>query len=179
MCVSKPDMLKKGVIGLVLSILMIILDQVTKAAAIAHLKGQDAIVLWKGVFELRYLENHGAAFGVLQGRHGLLIVFTVVVLFLITYLYLWRIPGERRFIWLNLAAVLFFAGAIGNFIDRIRYNYVVDFFYFCLIDFPIFNVADIYVTAAALLMIILGIFYYKEEDYDRIFSSKKKDHNKA
>ena len=50
---------------------------------------------------------------------------------------------------------------------------VIDFFYFSLIDFPIFNVADIYVTVAAFAMILLGMFYYKDEDYDLIFPSKK------
>ncbi|MDY2590860.1 MAG: signal peptidase II, partial [Agathobacter sp.] len=67
------------------------------------------------------------------------------------------------------------AGAIGNLIDRIVNNYVVDFFYFKLIDFPIFNVADIYVTIAAFLFIVLGFFYYKEEDFEIIFSKSKKD----
>ena len=61
------------------------------------------------------------------------------------------------------------AGAFGNMIDRAFRGYVVDFFYFKLIDFPVFNVADIYVTVAAFAMIILGLFYYKEEDYNKIF----------
>ncbi len=165
---------KKGLLGAIIAILLIVLDYVTKQAAVARLKGQEAIVLWKGVFELRYLENRGAAFGMFQGRHLFLIIFTIVILVLIAYLYFKRIPAERRFFWLNLACVLFFAGAIGNFIDRICYNYVVDFFYFCLIDFPIFNVADIYVTVAAFVVILTGIFYYKEDDYERIFPSSKK-----
>lgn len=165
---------KKGAVGAIIAVLLILLDYVTKQAAIAKLKGQEAIVLWKGVFELRYLENRGAAFGMFQGRYLFLIIFTIIILFLIAYLYFKRIPAERRFFWLNFACMLFFAGAIGNFIDRIRYNYVVDFFYFCLIDFPIFNVADIYVTVAAFVVILTGIFYYKEDDYERIFPSSKK-----
>ena len=80
---------------------------------------------------------------------------------------------EKRFFFMNAICVLFFAGAIGNFIDRVMHNYVVDFFYFSLIDFPIFNVADIYVTVAAFAMIFLGLFYYKEEDFNQIFPSKK------
>ena len=61
------------------------------------------------------------------------------------------------------------AGAFGNCIDRIRLNYVVDFFYFKLIDFPIFNMADIYVTVSAVALILLVFIYYKEEDLERIF----------
>ena len=65
------------------------------------------------------------------------------------------------------------AGAFGNLIDRVFRGYVVDFFYFSLINFPIFNVADIYVTVAAFMFIILGLFYYKEEDFSLIFPDKK------
>jgi signal peptidase II len=169
------QILKKGIIGVVIAAVLIIFDQFTKQSAVAHLKGQEAIVLWKGVFELRYLENRGIAFGMFQGKYVMQIVFTIIILIALIYLYLCRIPANRRFLWLNLAALLFVSGAIGNFIDRIRNNYVVDFFYFCLIDFPIFNVADIYVTTAAFLVLILGIFYYKEEDYDKIFPPKKKE----
>ena len=75
---------------------------------------------------------------------------------------------------INLILIFFVAGAIGNLIDRIVNNYVVDFFYFKLINFPIFNVADIYVTVAAFAFIILGIFYYKEEDFEMIFKKKDK-----
>ena len=57
------------------------------------------------------------------------------------------------------------AGAIGNLIDRISLKYVVDFIYFELIDFPIFNIADCYLTVSSFLLIILAIFYYKENDF--------------
>ena len=73
---------------------------------------------------------------------------------------------------LKIAGILIYAGAIGNFIDRIRQSYVVDFFYFELIDFPVFNVADIYVTLSAIALIIVVLFYYKEEDFSLIFTGK-------
>ena len=66
--------------------------------------------------------------------------------------------SQKRFRLLNVVVILFVAGALGNLIDRIVNNYVVDFFYFSLINFPIFNVADIYVTVAAFMFIILGLF---------------------
>jgi signal peptidase II len=62
------------------------------------------------------------------------------------------------------------AGSIGNMIDRIKLGYVVDFFDFELINFPVFNVADIYVTVSMILLIILICFVYKEEDFDVLFS---------
>ena len=74
---------------------------------------------------------------------------------------------------LKIAAVLIYAGAIGNFIDRIRQSYVVDFFYFKVINFPIFNVADIYVTCSAIFLAVLLIFCYKEEDLYQLLKSLK------
>lgn len=167
-------LLNKGLIGLICSIILIVIDQVAKAAAVTHLKGQEAFVLWDGVFELRYLENHGAAFGMLQNQRTFFIIGTIVLLIILAYLYLKRIPDERRYQWLNVIIVLYVAGAIGNFIDRLLNEYVVDFFYFVLIDFPIFNIADIYVVVSTVLLLVLGFFYYKEEDFERIFPSKKK-----
>lgn len=64
------------------------------------------------------------------------------------------------------------AGALGNFIDRTLQGYVIDFFYFKWINFPIFNVADIYVTTAVILLLVLVLFYYKEEELD--FIGRKK-----
>lgn len=168
-------LLKKGLIGLICSVILIVIDQLAKAGAVSHLKGQEAIVLWDGVFELCYLENHGAAFGLLQNQRTFFIIGTVILVILLVYLYLKRIPDERRYRWVNMIIVLYIAGAIGNFIDRLLNEYVVDFFYFVLIDFPIFNIADIYVVVATALLLILGFFYYKEEDFERIFPSKKKE----
>lgn len=71
---------------------------------------------------------------------------------------------------------LFFltSGALGNLIDRIRLKYVIDFIYFSLIDFPVFNVADIYVTVSMIVLLLLVLFYYKDEDDFAFLSPKKK-----
>lgn len=166
-------LIKKGIAGLICSCVLIFLDLLTKRMAVTHLKNQAPFVLWQGVFELRYLENRGAAFGILQNGRWLFIPLTLVLLILILYFYFLRIPCERRYRWLDVVAILFFSGAIGNFTDRIINGYVVDFFYFILIDFPIFNVADIYVTSAAALLVILFLFYYKEEDFERVLPPGK------
>ena len=153
----------------ILMVILTLLDQWTKSLVVHHLKDQSDIILIPGIFRLHYLENRGAAFGILQGKKIFFVFFTLVVLCLIAYLYLKRIPDDKKFRPMDGICILFFAGALGNFIDRVFRNYVVDFFYFKLIDFPVFNVADIYVTVAAFAMIILGLFYYKEEDYNKIF----------
>jgi signal peptidase II len=127
------------------------------------LKGENPIQLIKGVLEFRYLENCGAAFGSMQGRQMLLLIVTAVVLAGLI-LGFRKIPKERRFFPLRLTFLLLFAGAIGNMIDRLLHQYVVDFIYIKWIDFPIFNVADCYVTVAAAMLIVLVVFVYKEEE---------------
>lgn len=156
------------------------LDQITKHLAVLYLKGQASIPILPGIFELFYLENHGAAFGILQGQKVFLIVVTAVTTLVLAYLYI-RMPGGRHYFYVRMVILLLISGAIGNFIDRCLHDYVIDFFYFKLIDFPVFNVADIYVSIAAVLLILLFCFYYKEEDIDfladQILFWKKKDRN--
>lgn len=143
------------------------LDQATKYAARRELKEHAPVPLIPGVFELQYLENRGSAFGFLQGQRVLFIVMAVLILFLIPYIY-YRIPLTGRFLYLRIIASMYLAGAAGNAADRIVYGYVTDFFYFSLIDFPVFNVADIYVTVSTFFLIVLLLFYYKEEDFAQI-----------
>lgn len=182
-----------GISG-VITLILIILDQITKYLAVINLKDKNPCVIIPNVFELHYLENQSAAFGsdfvsivqkilkiqyfynnpdaFLSFKMIMFAVFTILVVFLLILLYK-RIPNSKRFIMLNICVLLFISGAIGNLIDRIINHYVIDFFYFSLINFPIFNVADIYVTIAAFAFIILILFYYKEEDFDKIFKKGK------
>ena len=163
---------RENLIGILAAALLIGLDQWTKYLAVLHLKGQSPIVLWDGVFELHYLENRGAAFGILQGQKGIFLICTAAILVLIAYFYN-RLPTGRRFFLMRLVGVLLTAGAIGNLIDRMRYSYVVDFLYFKLIDFPVFNVADCYVTVGAVLLAVLVLFVYKEDDLSFLSLRKK------
>ena len=120
---------------------------------------------------LEYLENTGAAFGVLQGQQTILLIITVIVLAALVYEYT-RIPEGKKYIILRVLTVFIAAGAVGNMIDRFAYNYVVDFIYFKLIDFPVFNVADCYITVAVLILFIVILFYYKDEDLKFLFPKK-------
>lgn len=154
--------------ALISIVVLVCIDQFTKYLVVGHLKDRPAYVLIRNIFQLEYLENRGAAFGILQNQR----VFFYISVLLITAAVIWfysKVPMEKKYLPLRICAVLIFGGAFGNCIDRIRLNYVVDFFYFKLIDFPIFNVADIYVTVAAFLLVILILVYYKEEDLERIF----------
>ena len=149
-------------------IVFVLLDQWTKYLAVTHLKNKPSIVILDHVFELQYLENRGAAFGVLQNQRIFFLIITIVILAAVMILYK-RIPDDTRFIPLKLCALFICTGAIGNMIDRFINGYVVDFFYFSLINFPIFNVADIYVTVSTFVLAFLILFYYKEEDIEKVF----------
>lgn len=147
---------------------LVCLDQWTKALAVAHLKGQPAIPVISGILELRYSENRGAAFGLLQDGRIFFLIVTVIVLAFMGW-YFQRIPEKKRFLPVKILLPIIAAGAVGNLIDRLMNGFVVDFIYLSVINFPIFNVADIFVSWSAVLLIILLIFKYKEEDYKELF----------
>ncbi len=154
------------IISVLCIVIGIAIDQYTKYLAVTQLQNAPIPII-EGVFELRYLENRGASFGILQNQQWLFLIITVILLVIITRLYI-KLPRSKRTWPLRICMLLITAGAIGNMIDRIRLGYVVDFLYFKLIDFPIFNVADIYVTVSTLLIVFLILFYYKEEEFDNI-----------
>ena len=169
-------MSKKNILltaDVILMIFLIVIDQITKYFAVLNLKGVSSWVLWDGVFELHYLENRGAAFGILQDQKMIFILIAVVVLAVIFYV-LFKAPYQKMYSKLHISLILIAAGAIGNLIDRVRLGYVVDFFYFSLINFPVFNVADIYVTVSSFYLVILLLFVYKESDFEFLaFKTKK------
>ena len=156
---------KKKLYGmdLVIVLCLTFLDQLTKHLAMIHLKDQPAIPLIKGVLELQYLENRGAAFGILQNQKVILLIVSVLFIGVILF-FLNKVPDTSRYMILHVLAAAVIAGGVGNMIDRFRQGYVVDFIYFSLIDFPIFNVADIYVVTATILVFVLLLFVYKDEE---------------
>lgn len=163
-------------IASICGILLIALDQFCKMLAVTYLKGAEPFVIWDGVFEFYYFENTGAAWGMLQNKqlffYILTILFCGLVLFEIYRLY--RDPRYTPFVY-SLFLVL--AGAVGNFIDRLANRYVIDFIYVKLINFPIFNLADCYITVAVILVMILILFYYNDAEFEYIlpcFAGKKK-----
>ena len=168
---NKKNGLKNYVMAVILVIVAVLIDQYTKYLAVTHLKDGPAFVLIDNVFELNYLENRGAAFGLLQNRQICFVCVAILIFAFFLYCYV-RIPKTGRYLPLRLCGIFIVAGAAGNLIDRIRLGYVVDFFYFRLIDFPVFNVADIYVTVSFAVLLILIFFRYKEEELE--FLGRKK-----
>lgn len=153
----------------------VVLDQWTKHLAVVNLKEKSAgtIVFIDKFLQFTYVENRGTAFGIGQGKVWLFTLMSIVILAFVVYIYR-KIPFKGRYIPMRIIAVLLAAGAIGNMIDRIALGYVVDFLEFGFMDFPVFNVADIYVTTAEIMLIVFGLFFYKEPDFE-IFAAKKEE----
>ena len=166
---------KDYVIVFISMALLVIFDQVTKLLAYAYLKDSESIVLISDVFQLQYLENRGAAFGIFQNQRMMFIVLTLAILVTAGYFFV-HIPRSARFLPMFICMIAICAGAIGNFIDRLFRGFVVDFFYFSLIDFPIFNVADIYITVGFAIVTILVFGHYTEEELQIISGEKVMKH---
>jgi len=137
---------------LILSILFVIVDQVVKMWIVNNFSLHDGMELIKGLVSILYVRNTGAAWGMFEGKMVFFYLITAVAVGTLLYL-MFKEKGKSKL--LLSAYSLILAGAVGNFIDRIRLGYVVDMFKFEFIDFPIFNVADICLTIG-----VIFLFYY-------------------
>lgn len=146
--------------GLALA-LLIFLDQITKLTVIAKMPLDTQIELIPGFFSLHYVQNTGAGFSILEGRMNLFYILTVVAVILLSYFYFTAKKEERL---LRLSLILMIGGALGNFIDRLAYRYVIDFLDFIVFgyDFPVFNLADTFLTMGVGLFIVTYFFEIKD-----------------
>jgi signal peptidase II len=132
---------------------IVALDQLTKALAVAHLKPRGSVSVIPGLFHLSYVENPGAAWGMLAGKQVFLVAFSLVTLgFLV-----WKRRQLFGSLWGATATMaLLFGGVIGNLLDRVRLNHVIDFldFFWRQSHFPAFNVADASICCGVFLYIV-------------------------
>ena len=127
-----------------------ILSNVTVNSTFAHLP----------LFDFTYVQNKGAAFSMLSGKHGLLSVISVVFCIGVIAYVIVKKPKNKL---LCTALALLFGGALGNAWDRIFYGYVVDFIQTTFVNFAIFNIADIAVTVGAALLVLYAAFFEEKE----------------
>ena len=137
-------------ISIISAILLIIIDQISKWWAATNLSNGTVIPVIRDYFVLQYTENRGVGFSLLQNQRWLFIPITLLITSVIIIM-LFRSPLRRVPVF-SCICTLLLAGAIGNLIDRIFLGYVIDFLYFKLIDFPIFNFADCCVVVGAFLL---------------------------
>lgn len=139
-----------------ITIMIVGLDQITKYAAVKFLKGKKPLIILEGFLSLHYVENSGAAFGILQNRKIFFIIITSLVIIFITF---FLFKGSHNFNRLmEISLVMLMGGAIGNLIDRIRLGYVIDFISVRFgkgYDFPVFNIADISIVIATFFITIM------------------------
>jgi len=136
----------------------IILDQVTKKWALSILKNGSSIKIIKDFLRFSYVENRGAAFGILQNQIWFFVIITFIMLVFLGYMFF---KNKNITNLSKLSLVLIAGGAIGNFIDRVMRGFVVDFIdvrFGNLYDFPVFNIADSFVVCGTVLLIILMLF---------------------
>ena len=143
-----------------LSVALVAADQITKALAVAYLKPVTTVPLIQDVLHLTYRENTGAAFSILNGFRWGFVILAVVVCGIVVYINVSRRIDSKLF---YSASILVVAGAVGNVIDRIATGAVVDFIDFRLINFPIFNFADICLTVGVALLFVYFLFFYGKE----------------
>lgn len=150
------------IIPIILAVLLFIADQITKYMALTRLKPVGSVTFIDGFMDFTFVENRGAAFGILNGKVWLLLIVAVIICVVIIAAML-RMPDTKEYKWLKWSLMLILAGAVGNVADRIFRGYVVDFFEFTFIKWPVFNMADIYVVVGTIVMAILVLFVIKDD----------------
>lgn len=137
------------------SLLIVVIDYILKILVINNLKPISHIEVIPGFFSLSYVENKGAAFGMLSDARWIFIVFTIaVIIFLIIYLF-WKKPTAKPVL---IALILIIGGGLGNLVDRIFYGYVVDYLSISFFP-PVCNFADYCVTVGAAILVIYLLFF--------------------
>lgn len=181
--ISRKKIAGRYLLAILSFVILVIIDQLTKYHITSTMKLHDSIPVIENVFEIHYIQNRGAAWGMLENQQGLFIVCTSIACIFGVIFYI-QCAKSNQLKALQICLVLILAGAVGNFIDRITVQYVIDFLYFKLIDFPVFNIADCYVTIGFFVTIILILFIYKEEDLEvlslkGLFSKKNSINNSS
>ena len=142
-----------------MTLLIIFLDQVSKYAAVKYLKGNNPYVIIKNFLQLYYVGNSGAAFGILQNKKTFFIIITSIVVISISFFLFKNSHNLNKL--MKVSLVMLIGGAIGNLIDRIRLSYVIDFISIKLgksYDFPVFNIADMFIVIGTFLIMIMVAF---------------------
>lgn len=142
--------------------LLVIIDQITKLLALTYIKPVNTIVVIKDVLSFTYVENKGAAFGIMQNARWIFIIFTIAVIAALIFYTIKKAPSSRLY---YVSVGLIIAGGVGNLIDRIFRGFVVDMIQVTFIDYPVFNFADCCVVMGAILFCIYVLKYdSKAED---------------
>lgn len=153
--------MEDGMLFSVLALILVIADQYTKHLAVRFIKPVGSVEVIKNILRFSYVENRGAAFGMLRDARWVFITVTVISIAAIIWWMVFRRPESRL---LRVSLLLILSGALGNLIDRVVLGYVTDMIDVAFIDFPVFNFADCCVVVGAVLFAIYVLFVYKEPE---------------
>ena len=160
---NKKHYLKKSIIFIIICIVLISLDQITKYAAVNSLTDNTKVLI-KNFLSLELVYNNGAAFGILQNQRVLFCIITIILCIIIEFIYI-KLP-YKGYIPLKAVTIGIFCGACGNLIDFIAFD-------FGSYSFPRFNMADIYVTVSAFAAIFLLLFIYDDKKLSHILKGDR------
>ena len=151
----------------ILTVFFVLADILTKKAVVSNMKLHESLPVIKDVFHITYVRNTGAAWSIFAGKTSVLGVVSAVVVVAALIFIVIKKPKNKVLI-ASLSMII--GGGIGNMIDRFSLGYVIDFLDFKLINFPVFNVADIFVVCGATLLILYMLFEEKFENADKTHS---------
>lgn len=146
-------------IYLIIVIAAVAFDQITKYYAKLHLEGQAAYQIIPNFFSFEYVENRGAAFGIMQGKRIFFFVVTFIAIAILLYIFITEYDSLK--VYEKVFLSFFMAGILGNFIDRLFRGYVIDFisFKFGSYQYPCFNLADSYMCV--IMIMFIGYYFYR------------------
>lgn len=152
-------------------------DQLTKYIIAGIYKLYESKNIIPHVLSFTYIRNTGVAWGMFKGKRIIFLLLTVITLLFCVYIYS-NIADNKKYRLLRISLIVLISGALGNMIDRIKLGYVIDFFDVDFMDFPVFNVADIYVVVSMIALFLLLIFKYDNDEFEEILGVHSKDKNR-
>ena len=162
---EKKRTINRNLTGLLWGVLcaaLFLADRLSKEYMLENLKPVSTKTVWDGILRFTFVENRGAAFGIGQGKIGFFVVITIIIGVVLVY-FAAKLVRKGKYPSVVFSLILILAGALGNFYDRVVYGYVVDFFDLAFMDFPVFNVADIFVVCGTIILVLLLLFVVKED----------------
>ena len=182
--------LKKYILPILSVIAIIVIDQWTKLLTLRYVKDTEGFYIINKILRIFFVRNEGMAWGMMQNKQIVFIIITPIVIAALIYVF-YKMPFTKKYLIMRICLIFLTGGAIGNLIDRIDaidrvalldgaftagnlfHGYVVDMIYVEIINFPVFNIADSFITVGFALLMVSILFIYKEKDFEFIFGAKK------
>ena len=165
---------KNYILPLIIIAVLVLVDQLIKLVVVDKIELAKEVPVIGDAVVITYLKNTGAAWSFMSGKTIILVIISVIVIGALGYFYK-NLLADDKYRILRICIIFIVGGAIGNMIDRIRLGYVVDYIYFKIIHFPVFNFADICVTVCMFLMVILLLFKFDSKDMMVLIGEKPED----